>query len=80
MTRRSFNIIVFRKVLHNNTNELKGFKTVFCLKWRGVTNFKNVFSRLDREYNDWWYMNVYERPGGEYVGRVYTDSRSYDTL
>lgn len=80
MSRRSFNIIVFRKVFHNNTDESKGFETVFCLTWHGVTNFKNVFSRLDRDYNDWWYINVYERPGGKYVGRIYSNTKSFKDL
>ncbi|MEM9887041.1 MAG: hypothetical protein AAF849_14195 [Bacteroidota bacterium] len=62
MGRRKFNVTVFRKVLNNGIDETKGFETLFYTRWRGVTNFKNMLSWLDRNCNDWWYVNVYDRP------------------
>lgn len=80
MARQKFNIIVFRKVLRNSVNEMEGFEMVFCLKWRGVSNLQNALLRLDRDYPDWWYINVYNYLGGEYRGRIYTDSRLYQSF
>jgi hypothetical protein len=79
--RRKFNVVIFRKILNNSLDESKGFETVLYTRWRGVTNFRSMFSYLDRNAPDWWYINVYERLGKSndtiYVGRIYTDTRLY---
>lgn len=78
--RRKFNVVIFRKVLNNKIDESKGFQTVLYTRWRGVSNFQSMFSYLDRNAPDWWYINVYERHGKlgtAYVGRIYVDTRRY---
>lgn len=76
--KRTYNITVFRKVLNSPLDESKGFEIQFYTRWRGVSNFRKMFSYLDREAPDWWYVNVYDRKSKGYLGRIYTDSRNTD--
>lgn len=77
---KEFNVTIFRKVLNNPSDESKGFKVEFYTRWRGVKNFKKVFSYLDNKAPDWWYINVYSRPNRENLGRIYTDTRRYQNF
>ncbi len=43
-------------------------------KWRNVTNFYSFSQFLDRTYNDWLYINVYDRKTKQYVRRFYKGS------
>ena len=75
---KSYNLSIYRKVLNSHTDPSKGFKIErYPYPWRGVTNFRTALSWLDKNVPDWWDINVYSRPGKEYQGRIYTDTRSW---
>lgn len=78
MTKRTFNVVIFRKVYNSPIDESKGFTTIIYTRWRGVSNFRKMFSYLDENAPDWWYANVYDRRTKDYLGRIYTDTRNVD--
>lgn len=75
---KEFNVIAFQKVLNNPLDESKGFKVERCKFFRGLTNFRTAIICFDKECPNWWYFNVYARPSGNYLGRVYTNTRRWE--